>query len=144
MESFINKILEINQRKAIQGDVSLVYKEVMDLAKDYMENVSDFVTVVNRDVKFGNGSGSGVAGYKTGNKKAAGGVGNNRMGAGEGAMEHMRKLLKGQLYRDVEFCLEYNLKGDRGGPKCTDRRCKLAHNCAFVPRGESKACGGTH
>ena len=56
----------------------------------------------------------------------------------------MKTLLKGQKYRGRDYCLDFNLKGAGGSPVCTDRRCRLAHNCAFMPKGESKACGGDH
>ena len=42
LEAFINKVLEINQRKAIQRDLPLSYKEMLDMAKEYVENVRDY------------------------------------------------------------------------------------------------------
>ena len=43
MEIFINQILEINQRKAIQDEVPMTFKEVMEVAKDKLDNVSDYI-----------------------------------------------------------------------------------------------------
>ena len=143
LQSFINKALEINQRKACQGDVPLVFKELWDMAKEYLENVSDFVSVPQQAQQGsrGNGNSAGTSDQVSRPSRQQGGA---RVGAGNGALDHMKSLLKGQKYRGVDFCLEFNLKGERGNPRCTDRRCKLAHNCAFVPRGESRACGGSH
>ena len=41
LESYINKVLEINQRKAIQKDLPLKMKEVLEIGKEFLENASD-------------------------------------------------------------------------------------------------------
>ena len=48
LEQFINKCLEINARKAVQKEIPLTYKEMHDIAKDYVENVNDYVRVFSR------------------------------------------------------------------------------------------------
>ena len=42
LEVFINQILEVNQRKATQDEVPMNFKEVIEVAKDKLENVSDY------------------------------------------------------------------------------------------------------
>lgn len=106
-----------------------------------MDNVSDFVPVSQEYKQMGGQDYRQMGGQNRNKQNRRQG---SNFGGGEGAKEHMKNLLKGQKCRGKDFCLDYNLKSDRGGPKCTDRGCRMAHNCAFVPRGESKACGGSH
>ena len=145
LEVFINQILEVNQRKAIQDEVPMTFKEVMEVAKDKIENVTDYFP-----------SGSGVGEGKAGGveEKSGGGSGakaNVRGGYKRKAdyvghqQDFMRRILKDQKIHGKEICIDYNIKGEDGGPLCSNSsRCKKAHNCAFVPKGEDKACGGRH
>ena len=43
LKAFIDKILEINQPKAAQGDPPLKAKEVYEIGKEYLENYRDIV-----------------------------------------------------------------------------------------------------
>ena len=42
LEMFINKMLEINQRRAIQRDLPMTFKEGHELAKEYLEDMNTF------------------------------------------------------------------------------------------------------
>ena len=48
------------------------------------------------------------------------------------------------MVKGKEYCIGYNVKDDRGDPKCRDRRCAKAHYCGFVDRGTNKPCGKSH
>ena len=136
LDVFINQILEVNQRKAIQEEVPLTFKEVLEVAKDKIENVSDYFpsTGVVEEGKVEGGSEA---------KTAAGGRGGTKKRTGN-QQEFIKKLLKGQTIHGKEYCIEFNVKDDKGDPMCGSRSCKKAHNCAFIPKGETKACGGRH
>ena len=119
-------------------------KEVCDMAKEYVENVSDYVQVFNRNRKEGgfpqasNSSGSSNFNTQSQNKNFRSGF----KGRNDSKFEEMtRKYLAGHKFRGREFCINYNLKDDRGKTKCKDRKCTRAHNCGFIPRGESTSCG---
>ena len=56
----------------------------------------------------------------------------------------MTRILKGQKIQGKDFCLDYNLEGEDGKPLCSSRGCKNAHNCAYVNKGDYKACGARH
>ena len=45
LEAFINKMLEINSKKAAQGDVPMTYKEILEQSKEYLDAPSDFIQV---------------------------------------------------------------------------------------------------
>ena len=145
LEIFINQILEQNQRKAMQDEVPMTYKEVLEVAKDKIENVNDY---------FPTGSGNyGGNSYGGSGARRSGGMDRRSAGvkrewqegsSGTNPKETIRRMLKEQKLDGKEFCLEYNIKGESGGPACKSRSCKKAHNCAYVPRGETKACGGKH
>ena len=49
LEAFINKMLEINSKKAAQGDVPLTYKEILEQSKEYLEMPSDFIQIDSND-----------------------------------------------------------------------------------------------
>ena len=150
LEIFINQVLEQNQRKAMQEETPMTYKEVLEVAKDKLENVSDYFPT-----GAGNYRGLG-AGNNYGGSGAKGAGGNGKRStpwvkkewqensSSTNPKEFTRKLLNDQKFEGKEFCLEYNLKGENGGLACRDKRCRKAHNCAYVPRGESMACGGNH
>merc|ERR1711874_122570 len=137
LEVFINQVLEVNQRKAMQDEVPMSFKEVMEVAKDKIENVNDYFPT-----GMGNGSnpGSRVAGggWKKEKEKK------EKLDSSEGVKERMKRFVNGNKVNGKEYCLDYNIKGEDGKPGCQSRGCKLAHNCTYVPRGESKPCGGRH
>ena len=58
--------------------------------------------------------------------------------------EATKKFLEGHKFKGKDFCINYNLRDERNEPKCKDRRCMNAHNCGFIPRGETKPCGKPH
>ena len=140
LEVFINQILEVNQRKATQDEVPMNFKEVMEVAKDKLENVSDYFR-----------SESGAAEVKAGEvEEKSGGSSEAKTNARGGyrrkpdQQEFIKRILKEQKIHGKEFCINYNIKGEDGGTLCSSRNCKKAHNCAFVPKGETKACGRRH
>ena len=139
LELFINQVLEQNQRKAMQDEVPLTFKEVLDLAKDKIENMNDYFPTsssynYNPDRKKG-GSDNWKKPWvkKEFQEKNV-----------DDLKEQTRRILKDQKVNGKEFCLDYNVKGENGGAGCSDRSCRKAHICAYVARGESKACGGKH
>ena len=137
LETFINKVLEINQRKAIQKDVPLTYKEMLDMAKEYVDNVKDYShSIVDRREA---GPAVSSSGY-TDNKNFG-----NKGGRVEGKIEDMtRQMLTGLKFRGKEFCVNFNLKDEKNESRCKDRRCSRAHNCGFIPRGQNTPCGKPH
>lgn len=136
LEVFINQVLEVNQRKASQDEVPMTYKEVMDLAKDKIENVNDY---------FPTGTGNS---FNPPVQRRAGGDWkkdkDKKENSAKDIKERMKMFIKGHKVNGRDYCLDYNIKGEGGKSGCQDRGCKLAHNCAYVPRGESKPCGGRH
>ena len=161
LESFINEVLRINQRKAIQGDVPLTFKEANDMAKDYLDNVSDYVRESGNKWKESGQQGSGQQagvqmGGGQGNRWLDRGQSNRWMNRGQGSKgnanvdnvtrmeEFTRKLLEGKSVNGRKVCVEYNMKDDRGGHRCKDRRCDKAHCCGFVDKGTDKVCGKKH
>ena len=136
LEVFINQILEVNQRKACQDEVPMTFKEMLEVAKDKIENVSDYFprsggvedekVEKGSEVKISTGGGGGIK-RKAGNQQ-----------------EFIKKMLKNQTIHGKEFCIEFNVKNDKGDPLCSSKSCRKAHNCAFIPKGETKACGGRH
>lgn len=137
LESFNNKVLEINQRKAIQTEIPLTYKESYDLAKEYMENVTDYVRTDTEDKKPNYSGGNG------GNNGGRGAQGVKKTPV-ERAREYLVKSLVGQKRGGKDYCVEYNLRDHKGDPMCKDRRCKDTHSCGFIARGSSQPCGKSH
>ena len=140
LEIFINQVLEQNQRKAMQDEVPMSYKEVLEVAKDKIENVTDYFPS-RANSNFGN-SGSGSGARRSGGNERRSGQWTKK--EPESARDLTRRLLKDQKLDGKEFCLDFNIKDESGGPACKSRSCRKAHNCAYIPRGETKACGGKH
>ena len=138
LEAFINKVLEINQRKAIQKDLPLTFKEAHDLAKEYVENVHQYIPKSGRER---NEAGTGGTGGGFNNRFQSNKFNRERKDKME---ELTRKFLAGHKIQGKEFCVNYNLKDERGGPRCKNRNCSRAHNCGFIPRGEIRPCGKLH
>ena len=134
LEVFINQVLDVNQRKAIQDEVPLTFKEMLDLAKDKIENVTDYFP-----------SSTLVAEAKSddqlGAKIAPRGGAKTRI---DNQQTFIQRMLKNQKINGKEFCIDFNIRGDSDDTMCSSKSCKKAHNCAFIPKGESKACGGRH
>ena len=155
LENFINKILEINQMKAAQRIPPMSFKEVHDMGKEYLENIADYAPVDNnrREGASSNGgfSGNTQSGHFN-NKNSRFSFQNRNKNQGpkpvrnDNQMEQILKnSLSGHKYRGKEFCLYYNLRDEKGQPKCKDfRRCNRAHNCGFIARGASTPCGKPH
>ena len=140
LESFINKVLEINQRKAIQNDIPMTYREVHDLAKEYVENSADHSQGLGRDRGgFSHQSSSHQTPASNEHWKAK----QNRE-KDKKVEEIMKKFLDGQRFRGKEYCIFYNMKDEKGQSKCKNNRCHKAHMCAFIPRGSDKACAKPH
>ena len=135
LEVFINQVLEVNQRKACQDEVPLSFKEVMDIAKDKLENVYDYFPSSAGVVKESESGDGGAAKSKTG-------------GGAKFAKTDQREIttrrLKDLSIHGKDYCIDYNLKGEDGDTQCKSKSCRKAHNCGFIPRGESKPCGGRH
>ena len=144
LETFINKVVEINQRKAIQKDPPLKMREVMDIAKDYMENVSDYVRSFGKDNA--RDRKEGFQGASTSRYVNQGRFNKNFKGPrNDSKMEELtRKFLSGHKICGREFCINYNLQDHKGEPRCKDRKCSRAHNCGFIPRGQNTPCGKLH
>ena len=139
LELFINKVLEINARKATQGEICLNFKDGDALAKEYLENANEYVTLSG-------GVSEQQQQQKQPQQQGGGGSNkNNWSNTKEAPSEMMERLLKGQKMGSREFCIQYNLKGDKPGEsRCRDRKCAKAHNCAFFTRGEKRPCSGRH
>ena len=134
LEVFINQVLEVNQRKAVQDEIPLSFKEVMDIAKDKLENVSDYFpssSVVVKESESGDGAAA---------KSKTGGGAKARFDPNE----ITARRLKDQRIHGKDYCVDYNLKGEDGDPQCRSKSCKKAHNCGFIARGETRPCGGKH
>lgn len=136
LEVFINQILEVNQRKAMQDEIPLTFKEVMEVAKDKIENVSDYFPNIGGVV-------DGKAEGKSEARAAPAGAGQKRQGYSF-QKDFIKRMLKNQTIHGKEYCIDYNLRGDKDDTMCSSKSCKKAHNCAFIPKGETKACGGRH
>ena len=134
LEVFINQVLEVNQRKASQDELPLSFKEVMDIAKDKLENVTDYFPSSTVEVKE--------------NESEEGGPTKNKTGGGAKAKLDVNEItarrLKDQRINGKYYCIDYNLKGEDGQPQCSSKSCKKAHSCGFIPRGDTKPCGGRH
>ena len=143
LEIFINQVLEINQRKAVQDEVPMTYKEMMEVAKDKLENVTDYIRAPSAKVFSAGGDWKGSRHQST-----RAGERGPRQGSGPSSSEsrrnQMTRILKGQKIQGKDFCLDYNLEGEDGKPLCSSRGCKNAHNCAYVNKGDYKACGARH
>ena len=116
----------------MQGEVPLVYRDAYEQAKEFIENVSDYIPA-NKDNKV----------FDNKNQKQFS-QNQKQFNKRPDPLEQMKRILGDQKLRGKEFCLDYNLKGEKGESKCKDRNCRKAHNCVFVPRGEKVACGRSH
>ena len=139
LEVFINQILEVNQRKAMQDEVPMTFKEVMEVAKDKL-NVHDYFPATASN-NFATGGRSGNGG-KVWNKTSGGRAGPRNDNTSE-LKERMKRMVKDHKINGREICLDYN-KTEFGEVGCKDRLCKKAHACAWVDRGQTKPCGGKH
>ena len=74
METVIDKVLEINQ-KAMQREVPLTFREVSDMAKEYIENASESSHSYLRDRGHSNNRGGSASGQMGG--YSGGGHGGN-------------------------------------------------------------------
>ena len=124
-------------------------KEVTDMAKEYLDNAS--VNKGNdRERSFGSNKAAGFNGQGGRFGGQAGGSSGqwrdpNMRDRRENKVEDiMRKFLEGHKFKGREFCINYNLRDMKGEPKCKDRKCSRAHNCAFIPRGHNRPCGKPH
>ena len=142
LEAFINKVLEINQRKAIQREVPLTYKEVIDIAKEFVENASEYVPPSARDGRVG------VPGSVSGNhprEKRFFREGRDTKDDRDNRVERTTKrMLEGHKFKGRDYCINFNVKDSNNQPKCKDKRCPRAHNCGYIPRGENKPYGKPH
>ena len=148
MENFINKVLEINQRKAIQKDPPMKYREVLDLAKEYQEGALEKQQRNGRERAQANSHGGSFSGDWRNNQSSSA-AGDWRAGSGNGKREGkvediLRKFLEGQKFKGKEYCIQYNIRDENGRPRCKNRWCKRAHNCAFIPRGQKPPCSKPH
>ena len=144
LETFINKVLEINQRKAIQSDVPMTFLEVDKMALDYKQNVSEYVRepasspAIQEQQQRGSGGGRGGKGGQGGRNQDSRGVNKD---SGE---EQTRRILEGHTVRGKKFCIDFQQKDNNGDPKCRDKKCSKAHMCGFVDKFTRKPCGMSH
>ena len=129
------------------------------MAKEYIENASESSHSYLRDRGHSNNRGGSASGQMGG--YSGGGHGGNFggqirnfggqwkdnefKGKNDSKLEDiMKKFLGGHKFQGREFYIQYNLRDEGGEPKCKDRRCARAHNCAFIPRDTNKPCGKPH
>ena len=156
LEVFINKMLEINSKKAAQGDVPLTYKEILEQSKEYLEMPSDFIQIETNDqpyhrpvsqnfnhkASFNNASNQNTNFNQNSNF-------NQNTNYNQRNREDRPKRVSAEDYWELvksikvdgkEICILFN---KRAG--CKDKRCRKAHKCAFLEGGESKSvCGLNH
>ena len=132
LETFLNKMLEINSRRAAQGEVPLTYKEVLEQAKEYLETPNNYVRrdVENRDTK-----------HSMPVKREF--IKNSFVNSSNKKFKPTDywELVKNIKVEGNEICLDYNkLEGCKEG-----NSCRRAHRCAYMERGEMKrVCGRRH
>ena len=144
LEIFINQILEVNQRRAIQDEVPMTYKEVMEVARDKLENVADYIRPpATREYNGGGAWRGSNSGRRTGGREPRQFTGGAEATVDQ-QKEQVKRILRGQKIYGKDFCLDYNVASEDGNPRCKSRSCRHAHNCAYVVKGESKACGKRH
>ena len=90
LEVFINQILEVNQRKAMQDEVPMTFKEVMEVAKDKL-NVHDYFPATASN-NFATGGRSGNGG-KVWNKTSGGRAGPRNDNTSE-LKERMKRITR--------------------------------------------------
>ena len=135
LEAFVDKVLEINQRKAIQTDVPLTFLEVDRMAEDFIKNVTTHVRdQTNGHINPQNGSSGGKQG----------GNGRKNTGNTPDPEEQVKRMLEGKTVKGKKFCIEYQLKDSKGNHKCRDRKCRLAHACGFCDKFTKEPCGRNH
>ena len=148
LESFINKVLEINQRKASQREVPLTYKEVLDIGKEFVENASEYVPPSARDGRVGvsgGGQGNFPRERKFNREGRDGRDGrDNRDNRDNRVEKTTKRMLEGHKFKGMDYCINFNLKDSNNQPKCNNKRCPRANNCGYIPRGEDKPCGKPH
>ena len=150
LEAFINKMLEINSKKAAQGDVPLTYKEILEQSKEYLEMPSDFIQMETNDQPYHRPE-SQSFNHKPSFNTASNQNSNFNQNSNynqrnrEDRPKRMKpedfwELVKSIKVDGKEICIHFNQKAG-----CKDRRCRKAHKCAFMEVGESKrVCGGGH
>ena len=106
------------------------------MAKEYMENMTDYVRVEGT-VKLG------IKQEVRSNSRNWGRPvqGTNKVDRIE---ETTKKMLEGHKVKGKEYCIAYQMKDEKGDPKCRDRRCSRAHFCGFVDKFTRKPCGKSH
>ena len=138
LEIFINQILEINQRKAVQDEVPMTFKEMMDVQGPRGNNDGGSWKGYSSESR---GGGKGAGSFSGGRDRSQRDGGQWTVDAQK---DQILRILKNQKIQGKELCIEYNVKAEDGAPMCKSRNCRKAHNCAFVQKGESKACGQKH
>ena len=133
LEAFINKMMEINSRRAAQGDVPLSYKEVLEQSKEYLETPSDYVQAVTNN----------IANTVANNSKKQ--EFTKKVGGRENGPKRLKPTDFWELVKNIkidgrDICIDYNkLEG------CKENRCSKMHKCAYMERGETKrVCEGRH
>ena len=150
LEAFINKMMEINSRRAAQGEVPLTYKEVLEQSKEYQETPTEFVRPDNTNqgrqenprfnnqrVSYNQRQGNNQGGnQRQGNNQ---GGGNQRQGPK--ANDYWESVKKIKL-EGKNICVYFN---KLEGCKDSSDRCRNIHRCAYMERGETnRVCGGKH
>ena len=152
LESFINKVLEVNQRKAIQRDPPLKMKEVLDIGKEFLEGATEYSSAPGPSRSPApSRNAPGGRGFRGNQLHSTGGYQGNsfkdrrNFNDGRESLENMTKrLLAGHKVRGMEYCVNYNLSDRTGESRCKDKKCPRAHNCGFIPRGGNVPCGKNH
>ena len=139
LEAFINKMLEINSKKAAQGDVPLTYKEILEQSKEYLEMPSDFIQIDSNDhqpyLRTESNNYNQRSSFNSGSNQNFNQPKPKRM-----KPEEFWDLVKSIKMDGKEICKHYNMRVG-----CIDKRCRKAHKCAFMEAGETrKVCGGNH
>ena len=143
LESFIDRMLDINQGKAAQGTPGLKFKEVNDWAKEFSSNKDQYIKSDMPRWPAENTLDSiksliAKAGSNSGPKKDR--APHNKGGGRDFSMEFMKKNLMGKKVNGKDVCLMFNSReGCRHGSSC-----RMAHVCGYIPRGEREPCGKDH
>ena len=136
LESFINRMLEINQGKAAQNSAPLRFKEVNDWAKEFVENRDQYVKADRVGQETTMDTLKSLL-SQTVQKKDRSAIVKDRE---KFNIDYMRKNLVGKKVKGKEICIGYNTKeGCKHGNGCT-----RGHFCAYIPRGEKDPCGKEH
>ena len=135
LEAYINKMFQINSRRAAQGDVPLTYKEALEQSKEYLDTPYEYVSHYNIDDEKQKNNANNA--NKRSNANNGNNTNNKRISKASEYWEQVKKLkIDGK-----EICIEFNkMEGCKEG-----NRCRKAHKCAYMERGEMKqVCGGRH